>query len=57
MIPISGMAGSMLQLDDSFFKALDAISRIDLSEEDTPLRKKRKAEHEKEEETGKKKAK
>jgi hypothetical protein len=56
MIPISGMAGSMLQLDDSFFKALDAISRIDLSEEDTPLRKKRKAGHEKEEK-GKKKAK
>jgi len=56
MIPISGMAGSMMQVGDSFFKALDAISRIDLSEEDTALTKKRRAKHEKEEK-GKKKAK
>jgi hypothetical protein len=57
MIPISGMAGDMMGLDDRFFKELDALSRLDLSEEDTGLEEKKKRKAEKEEEEGKKKAK
>lgn len=54
---MSGMAASMMLPDDSFFQALNAVSRIDLSEADTPFlgeKRKRKAEHEEKEKGNKK---